>query len=221
MQWGLLPNGKAQNDGVVVGVVGDFHTHSLHNKIEPLAIQYVQTKFFFSVKLKSRNDNTEEVIKLKAFWQEQLGNRIMETFFLDENFNQQYKAEEKVLKVFNYFTIISLILSSLGLFALTSFMIKQKIKEIKIRKLLGASLYSIILILSRDFLILMIVGLLFAIIPTFYFINQWLNDFPYHISIHFFPVLVAVLITFTIVMLVVSFSTVKVTNTKLVIKSHS
>ena len=213
MQWGLLPNGKAEHDGVVVGIIEDFHTQSMHNEIAPLAIQYVGRKSFFSVKLQGEN-YMRELAKLKSIWQEELGDRIMENFFLDDNFNQQYHAEERMLRVFNYFTIISIILSTLGLFALTSFMIKQKTREIGIRKILGASLNNIIFIISRDFIILMFIGLILASVPTYYFIDRWLKEFSYHINAGILPILIAAFITFVVIMVVTIYNTIKTTNFK-------
>ena len=213
MQWDLLPNGKASNDGIVVGIIKDFHTHSMHSEILPLAIQYSKKGKFFSVKLNGE-DYLRKATELQSIWQAELGDRIIESFFLDENFNKQYQPEERMLKVFNYFTIISIILSTLGLFALTSFMIKQKTKEIGIRKILGASFGNIVFIISRDFVVLMTIGLLLAGVPTYYFMYRWLNEFPYHISLEILPLLTAALITFLVIMIVIFYNTLRTINFK-------
>ena len=207
IQWGLLPEGKARHDGVVIGVVENFHSHSLHSEISPMAIQYVENRNYLSVKIKDVK-NQEGRDALMALWQKEIGNRIIESFFLDENFNLQYHFEERMLKVFNYFTFISIILSALGLFALTSFIIKQKTKEIGIRKILGASINHIIYLISVEFLVLMVVAFVIAGFPTFYFINQWLNTFPYHIELGSFPFVISGVITFFIIILVIIYNTI-------------
>ena len=191
--------------------IENFHTHSLHSEIAPMAIQYVTRKNYLSIKINSKNAD-KEISELKAIWHEELDDRITESFFLDENFNHQYHSEDRMLSVFNYFTILSIILSTLGLFALTSFMIKQKTKEIGVRKLLGASLNNIIFIISRDFLILMIIGFVLASIPTYYFINKWLDEFAYHIETSFTPFIIAIVTTFTVIMAVVIYNTIKTAN---------
>ena len=205
MQWGLLPNGKAEHDGKVVGIVKNFHFQSLHNKIAPMAIQFRKNRNLLSVKLQS-GFTLEQITNLKEYWQEQIGNNIMETFFLDKSFNQQYRSEEKMLKIFNYFTIISLILAVLGLFALTSFTIKQRGKEIGVRKILGASTNNIILLLSKDFLIILLISTILGTIPSYYFINEWLNTFSYRIDLSLIPVLISALVSTIIIITIVVYN---------------
>ena len=211
LQWGLLPEGKAEHDGVVIGVVEDFHSHTLHTKIAPMVIQYVNRKKYFSVSLKKDTD-PHEIQGLNEIFKSELGDQIMEVFSLDKNFNSQYRSEERMLKVFNYFTILSIILCTLGLFALTSFIIKQKTKEIGIRKILGASLNNIILILAKDFLILLVIGFSIACVPTYYFITTWLGSFSYHVEIGILPFISAAGITFIIIVTVITYNTIKTDN---------
>lgn len=182
MQFGLFANDSAQFDGKVIGVVKDFHFQSLHNPIEPLAIQYQNTGGNF-LTAKISGNVSETVEALKADWAEFDPGRIQETLFMDERFNQAYQSEERMLTIFSYFTLLSILISVLGLFAVTSFMVKQRTKEMGIRKVLGASLGDVLRLISKEFLLLVLIGFVIATPIATYFLLEWLDEFAYSLTL--------------------------------------
>ena len=193
IQIGLLADNQATIDGKVIGVVKDFNYESLHNPIEPLAIQFISNfKSFLSVRISGNLLKTQK--KLHNIWSKYDPGRIQEAFFLDEEFAMQYAAEQNLLKIFGFFAGLSLLISVLGLYALSSFMIRLKTKEIGVRKVLGASYGDILRIISKEFLNLIGIAFLLAIPISFYFLNQWLSSFAYSIDFQWWFVLITAFI---------------------------
>ncbi|MEX0722305.1 MAG: ABC transporter permease [Gracilimonas sp.] len=169
-------------EGTVVGVVQDFHMHSLHMQIQPLTIYLDPDRFRF-ISLRLQPGNLSQTV-----------NHIMETFtefsgypisysFLDDVFDDQYKSEIKLNEIFTYFTLLALFIAALGLFGLAAYSAEQRTKEIGIRKVMGASVANIVALLSKDFVKLVILGFIIAIPIAWYAMNQWLADFAYRIEI--------------------------------------
>lgn len=205
MQWGLLGNGQAQFDGKVVGVIKDFHFASLHNQLEPLVMLFRPNfSSFFSVKLKGGAvEESLEIMEEK--WKEFAGNHDFQFQFLDERIEAQYSSEKILLSIFSFFALISLIIAALGLFALTSFTVEQRIKEISVRKILGAKLKDLALLISKEFLILLAIAVLLISPVAYYAIDYWLGGFVYKIPIPVFGFLLAALLAFFITMLTISY----------------
>lgn len=205
MQWGLLGNGQAQFDGKVVGVVKDFHFASLHNHLEPLAMLFRPNfSSFFSVKLKG--GSIEESLKIiKDKWDEFAGNHDFKYEFLDERIEAQYSSEKVLLSVFSFFAIISLVIAALGLFALTSFTVEQRIKEISVRKILGAKLKDLAVLISKEFLFLLGIAVIIIAPISYYAIDFWLDGFVYKIPVPIHSFLLAALLAFFITMLTISY----------------
>ena len=128
---------------------------------------------------------------------------------MDEVFNDLYKAEERLAKILTSFTILAIVIACLGLFGLISFMAVQRTKEIGIRKTLGASVQSIVKLLSRDFLMLVIMAFILASPVAWYFMNQWLQDFAYRIQISWWIFLLAGVIATVIAFLTISAQAIK------------
>ncbi len=134
----------------------------------------------------------------------------MNYFFIDEDIDRMYRAENKFMQVFMYFTFLAIFIASLGLFGVATFGIQQKIKEIGIRKVLGASVFSIIKLLSVNYLILMLVANIFAWPISFYFMNRWLNQFAYRIDMNVIIFLGSAAFALIIALLTLSYQSVKV-----------
>ncbi len=171
--------------GEIVGVIKDFHFHSLHEKISPLMLFIPPENWFskVSVKVKSANiSNTMSFIeeKWKKFEQE----HPFKFTFMDEYFSSLYDADNRSMKLVTYATIIAIIISCLGLYALISYTISIKTKEIGIRKVLGAKVADIIMLISKEFIILLIIANLIAWPVSYYFISDWLQDYAYRIDIN-------------------------------------
>ena len=168
--------------GYVIGVTNDFHFESLHHEIKPLVMAYFPNWTNYLVKV-----NINDLDQLSGFmtstWQKFAPEWPFEFKFLDEDLNQLYANEQKLSTTINYFTFIAIVIACFGLFALGSFTIMNRVKEIGIRKVMGASISSIISLVSRDFIILILVAVLLAWPIAYFIMNQWLSNFAYSIEL--------------------------------------
>jgi putative ABC transport system permease protein len=137
----------------------------------------------------------------------------MEYFFLDEFFNQQYRTEEKMLTIFGYFAALTIIIACLGLFGLTSFTAEQRTREIGIRKVLGSSVTDIIMLLTRDFALLVIIAIVLATPIAWYGMHYWLQDFAYRTPLSPWTFLLAGFSAMLIAVLTISFQAAKAATT--------
>jgi len=169
--------------GIVVGVVNNFHFNSLEQAIEPLAIYPVDTRFSrITLKVDMGKANRALAV-VEGTWKKHFPLALFDYDFVSQELKQQYLSEEKFSKIFLYFSVLSLVIASLGLYGLISFTIFQKTKEIGIRKVLGASASRIATMLSASFLKLIIVASFIAMPIAWYTMKQWLRGFAYRISL--------------------------------------
>lgn len=209
MQWGLFAADSATNDGRVVGVVEDFHYASLHNPIEPMVFRYEPTNHrILSVKLQ-KESMAQTIAQLETQWAQLTGGFPFEFEFVDDAFNKLYRSEERMLMVFGYFAFISIFIAILGLFALSSFTVSQRMKEIGIRKILGASTQQIITLIVKDFLPLVLMAFLIASPVAYYALNQWLEDFAYRMDISPLLFLLAGVMAVTLAVLTIVYHSLK------------
>jgi len=198
----------------VVGVVEDFHIMSLHSPIEPMAIS-TQPNYdrCFSLRLHtagSKVSNFEAVIdKVKGIWRELYPEAPFTYHFMDETVAGFYEAEQRTAKLVRTATGIAILLSCLGLLGLISYAATQRTKEIGIRKVLGASVADIVGLLTRDFLLLVLLAAVIALPLAAYLAGRWLNDFAYRIEIEWWMYLLALLATLTVALLTVSVRAVR------------
>jgi putative ABC transport system permease protein len=170
--------------GRVKAVVKDFNFKSFHDPIGPLLIflDHFQTRDVF---VRINGNNTASIIPaLEKFWKERFPGRPFEYKFLDDDYDALYRTEQRTAGVFTTFSILAILLACLGLFAVTAYAVVQRTKEIGIRKVLGANVSNIILLISRDFLYLVIIAAVIASPIAWYISNKWLQDFAYRINIH-------------------------------------
>ena len=204
------PVGKIINGGSIeiIGVIKDFHFNSLHNKIEPLAVTCNQYPNIACIKIQSSNLR-EVMAHVENVYKELCPGFGFEYGFLDENFARQYETEKKLESLLSYFVGIAITLSCLGLFALTAFMAERRIKEIGIRKVLGASNSLIVFLLSQKFLTWIIIANILAW-PTAYFIlENWLQNFAYHINLSLFTFLIGTLLTMAVAFITILYQALK------------
>ncbi|WP_020526466.1 ABC transporter permease [Flexithrix dorotheae] len=169
-------------DGKIVGVVKDFHYKSLQNQIDPLAM-WISPENTWMIALKLQSENLEkDLAAIKKVYAEFAPEFPFDYKFLDDDFDNLYKKEENLGNLLGAFSVLAILVACLGLFGLTAFMAEQRTKEIGVRKVLGASVKSIILLLSRDFSKLVIIAFLMVIPVAWYLINKWLTDFAYRID---------------------------------------
>jgi len=201
-------NKSFRDSATIVGVIRDFHMHSMYSDIEPLMLQPRQGFFnYISVKVRPENlaatiSDLEESIAVHTPYP-------FEYQFLDERFDQIYKADIRLGEMILFFTILSILIASLGLFGLAVFMADQRTKEIGIRKVLGASIAGIVGMLSKDFLKMVLIAILIATPIAYYFMHQWLQDFAYRIEMQWWVFALAGILTIVIAFLTVSVQSVK------------
>ncbi len=175
-QWG--------RQGTIIGVVKDFHFRSLHTKVEPLALRYGMppdlNRIIVSVK---GNQVAATLAAIEKTWKTVAPQRPFLYYFLDEEFNQQYQSEQHFGYLFSLFSFLAIFIACLGLFGLATFTAQQRTKEIGIRKVLGASVANIVVLIAQDFMRLVIIAIVVAIPLCVLVMNRWLNDFAYRVSI--------------------------------------
>jgi len=195
--------------GTIKGVVKDFHFASLHEPIKPLAI-FLDTQWISRMFVKvSGNDIPGTLNFLQALWKERVPYRPFEYHFLNEDYNALYKVETRTSQLFTVFSAIAILLACLGLFALAAYSTVQRTKEIGIRKVLGASLFSITGLLSKDFLKLVIIAAVIAFPLAWWGMHLWLQDFAYRINIEWWVFALAGMITVVIALLTISYQAIR------------
>ncbi len=171
--------------GTVIGIVKDFHYESLHRKIRPAIFMMTgNTSDYGYLMVKASGASTPQIIEaMSQLWRKTLPDRIFEFSFLDENFAKLYEAEQSVGSLIRVFAGLAIFIACLGLFGLAAFAAEVRTKEIGIRKVLGASAGSIVGLLSKDFLVLVAIGIAVACPLAWYGMNAWLQDFVYRIEL--------------------------------------
>ena len=193
----------------IVGVVDDFHQQSLREAFEPLILRLDPgVNGQLSIKLADSNP-AQAITTVKQAWSQFFPTDPFVYSFLDERYDRQYRADERFGQVFGFFTLLAVLVACLGLFGLATFTAQQRTKEIGVRKVLGASVASIVTLLSKDFLKLVLIAIVIASPIAWYAMNRWLQDFAYKIDIEWWVFALAGLLAVGIALLTVSFQSVK------------
>ena len=197
--------------GELVGVYQDFHFESMHEKILPIALfMPVNQNSYGLLSLKITGNNIPGALEhMEKVWKKFLPETPFDYTFMDENFERLYETEQKQATIFTVFAFIAIFIACLGLFGLSAFTISQRIKEIGIRKVLGADISSIVGLLSKDFLKLVLVAAVLAFPVAWYAMSRWLEDFAYRTQIPWWSFVFAGLIASVIAFLTISFQAVK------------
>lgn len=179
----VLSSGINRIDGTIIGVVKDFHVATMHQAIEPVVIMH-WPRFFnqFSVKIKSA-EIPQTLDHMRGVWAEFSPDYPFQYTFLDEDISTLYTQEENVVNIVGVFSLLAIFVACLGLFGLAAYTAEQRTKEIGVRKVLGATVNNIILLLTRDFLLLIAVAALIAAPVAYWLMNNWLTAFAYRIEI--------------------------------------
>lgn len=206
--WGAS-NPDSLKTGKIIGVVKDFNYKSLYDKVETTVLQiFPDAAWKVAIKMKTANmSNT--INSVKNVWNKFSPEYPLEYKFLDENFEQMYKAEDKLKSLLWIFTIIAIFVGCLGLFGLAAYTAERRKKEVGIRKVLGATTQGVVLLLSKDFIKLVVISLLIASPVAWYFMNKWLQDFAYRINISWWVFAVTAIIALSIAFITVSFQAIK------------
>ena len=165
----------------VIGVVKDFHFEDLHNPVEPFGFQLLtDTNAFNYLIVHARAGNVAGTLKMiEQTWRQFDQNEPFEYSFLDQDFQKNYEADNRLAATVGYFTVIAILISCLGLFGLAAFSAEQRTREIGVRKVLGAKVSSIIALLSVDFLKLIIIAIIIASPIAWWAMSKWLRGFAY------------------------------------------
>jgi putative ABC transport system permease protein len=191
----------------VVGVVKDFHFESMHQHIAPLVMFYGQDNYQMALRIRT-TDMPGLLKTLEQKWKAQTDNPFAYSF-LNDRFNKMYQSEQRVSRLFVIFAGLTVIISCLGLFGLAMFTAQQRTKEIGVRKVLGASVASVVALLSKDFLKLVLIAILIASPIAWYAMNRWLQDFAYKVDLSWWVFALAGLLAIGIALLTVSFQSIK------------
>ncbi len=195
----------------IVGVMKDFHQHSLHQSIMPLQLFFNDQERRVSVRISGENIN-ETLSQIQQSKESFSDTYPFNYAFFDDEFDKAYKKEQKTGKAAGWFTIITIIIACLGLYGLATFTAEQRIKEVGIRKVLGAQVVHLVYLLSRDFTYPVIISFVLAVPVAYYFMNKWLSDFAYHIPMNFSIFLVTFIGMIVISWLTVGYRTFKVAS---------
>jgi putative ABC transport system permease protein len=202
------PPGQSPS-GLVIGVVKDYHQLGLQQKIGPMVMDYSPDRGnMYAIRYKA--SNTQDLISaVENLWKKTFPGYDFNYFFLNQDFEKQYQAEQRLANVFSIFAIVTILVAAIGLIGLVSFMVTSKTKEVGVRKVLGASVFSITKLLSKEFIVLVIVANLLAIPIAWYFAHDWLQKFAYRTTLNPMLFVWTALIAIVITVLAVSYQTIR------------
>lgn len=190
--------------GQVIGVVKDFHYQSLHQEVQPLVINY-KPAWMGTIALRTTAGHAQEAIRhLDNTWQMFASGFPLEYRFLDEDFGRLYQNESRLGTLFTFFASLAIFIACLGLFGLAAYVAQQRTKEIGVRKVLGASSQSLVFLLSKDFVLLVLIALIVASPAVYFVMNRWLEGFAYHINMSGGTFLIAGILAIAIAFVTVS-----------------
>ena len=205
----ILPD-SAKPKLQVIGVIPDFHLYSHHEKVEPLTMHIGGTNSIGYAMVRVRPGSMVSMMdKVKEFWKKELPGKEFQGSFLYENTQRWFKKEKQLSTIYSIAAGIAIIISCMGLFAIALLMIEQRIKEIGVRKSLGASVQGIVTMLSKDFIKLVLLSIVIASPIAWYAMNNWLKDFAYHISIQWWVFAATGLLAIIIALLTVSYQSIR------------
>jgi putative ABC transport system permease protein len=204
-----ITTGVNDIDAEVIGVMEDFHIASLHKEIDPVVLVNFPY-FYFDAGIKVSAASLHETVKaIEKAYMEVYPEYDFRYEFLDEHLASRYRADERSFTLFKIFAGVSIFIGCLGLYGLISFMANQKLKEVGIRKVMGASVNSIVVIFSKEFIRLIVVAFVMAAPLTWYFMSEWLRGFAYRISIDWTDFFIGIFVTLVIALITVSYRSIQ------------
>ncbi len=208
------PFGYGSRKGKIIGVVEDFHYESLHQPITPIVL-LIYPSSFNQISVRIRPVRSKDIAATLSFlegvWQEYRPNFPFTYDFLDQRYQELYDNEHKLGQIFIIFSVLAVVIACLGLFGLASYTAEQRTKEIGVRKVLGASVSSVVLLLSKEFSKLVIFATLVAWPVAYYAMNEWLQDFAYRINMssQFGTFILSTILALMIALITVSYQAVR------------
>ncbi len=199
-----IDNEGGTADFKVIGLIKDFHYQSLKESISPMLMVLGERGYYLSLRYEA--DKTQDIVKLlETKWNEFVPNYPFEYSFVNERFNNIYFQEQRIAQIMKIFTILAIVIASLGLFGLTAFIAEKRTKEIGIRKVNGASLFSIFMLFTKDMAKLVLIAFALAVPLTWYVMDNWLNNFSYRIEISWLVFVGSGIISFLIALITISY----------------
>jgi putative ABC transport system permease protein len=193
----------------IVGIVADYHHEGLQKKIQPMAIILRPgQREFYSVKL-GKDNIRKTVVSIEKLWERYFPADPFNYTFLDDAFDKQYKSDELFGNIFSVFAILAILIACFGLSGLSAYNVLQRRKEIGIRKVMGASIRRLLVLLAKDFLKLVLIAFMVAIPLTWLIMNRWLQDFAYRINISWWVLAIAGVIAVVIAFATISLQAIK------------
>ncbi len=205
--------GSGKPDGVVIGVVGNYHHHSLQKHIEPIMYGILRGTGLYSLRI-STHVAGPVIEHLENTWAEFFDGYPFTYFFLDQDFDRQYAQEQRTMGIFSTFATLTILIACLGLFGLTAFTATQRTKEIGVRKLLGASVLQIVFLLGKDFLKWVFAAFILAVPIAYLVMSRWLEDFAYRTPIRIDLFLLGGLFLLLFALLTVSYQVTRAAGTQ-------
>jgi putative ABC transport system permease protein len=192
----------------IVGVVKDYHHTSLQRAIDPIIFYPQNNSGYFTIRL-TGDQLSDKVATLERLYKNNFSGNPFEYFFADDNFNKSYLSEQQYGYLFTTASAWAIVIACLGLFGLATFTVEQRTKEIGIRKVLGASVSSVVVLLSSDFVKLVMISIVIACPVAYYVMDKWLADFAYRVAIEWWIFAGAAILTVTVAVLTVGFQAIK------------
>jgi hypothetical protein len=197
-------------EGRIIGVMKNFHFHSMRDKIEPLAISVAYPQFLNYILMRIKPGPVQQTVdKLQDTWKSVMPEHPFDYHFLDAEYERMYRAETRMGSLLKYFAIMAILIACLGLFGLASFMAENRTKEIGVRKALGSSGQQIVLLLSREFSLLVVISIAIAIPASWFYLDGWLQDYAYRTGLEWWIFALAAFIAFVIALLTVSYQSIR------------
>jgi len=203
-------NGNVQGSGTVIGLVKDFHYQPLYVPIKPLVMRLGGN--VLSIKLQSK-DLPGAIASIQGEWSRQFEGDPLRYAFMDENFDNIYKKEDKFSRTIQYFSLLAVFIACLGLLGLSSYATESRKKEIGVRKVNGATTFELVTLLTKDFSILILIAFVIAVPLAYYFGNLWLDNFAYKTEIGVFIFILSGAISLSLAVITVSYHTIRAART--------
>lgn len=198
-----------ESTGQIIGVVSDFNYVTLHQQIEPLGLHFKADPYGYITASVATGSMRQTLGELENIWREVLPDRVFDYQFMDTVFGEMYEADQRFGRVFGIFATLAIFIACLGLFGLATFTIQQRSKEIGVRKVLGASVSGIVVLLSKEFTRLVLVALVLAIPVAYIGLDQWLGTFAYRIDIGWLSFVLAGVLAVGIALATISYQAIR------------
>jgi putative ABC transport system permease protein len=206
----LFTLGRDDIPSEIIGVVKNYHQRSLKESYDPILYFYPPWTNWKYYTVRFNSDNlASELAYAENKYKEIFSGNAFESFFLDEFFNRQYIADKRFSRIFTLFTMLAILVACLGLYGLSKFFIKLRTKEMGVRKVLGASVYSILVLFSKEFILLVAVASVVAAPIIYFAANRWLANFAFHIQVSWIIFLIPPLLLLIISMVTVGLQSFK------------